>query len=317
MNPNSKPKPSYRVRNWHDYDAALKQRGSLTFWIDEDVIANWVNQQKTGRRGASNYYSDGAIALMATLQILFNLPGRQTEGFLESLFSLMNLELDVPDHSTLSRRISKVNVEIPVTPSQGPIHVVVDSTGVKVYGEGEWKVRQHGIDKRRTWRKLHVSVNEQTGEILSAVVSTNDVSDDEAFPQLLDNIPGEIEQVSGDGAYDKRKCYEAIAEQGAKPTIPPRKDAVKWPDDPKTGEVHPRTQNLERIEAVGRKQWKEECGYHRRSLAETTMFRLKTIFGGSVRRRKFENQAVELFLKCGLLNRMIQDGKPDSYKVEN
>jgi len=312
----TKPKPSYRVRNWSEYDAALKQRGSLTFWIDEAVIEGWINEQKSGRRGASKHYSDGAIALMATVQSLFNLPGRQTEGFLESLFAMMGIDLPVPDHSTLSRRMGKVGVEMPVTPSEGAIHVVVDSTGVKVYGEGEWKVRQHGVGKRRTWRKLHVGVNEATGEILAAVASTNNVSDDEAFADILGGIEDHIEQVSGDGAYDKRKCYDEIRARGAKATIPPRKDAVMWENDPESGEVHPRNQVLERIEEVGRQQWKQESGYHRRSLAETTMFRFKTIFGGTLRRRRFDNQVVELFLKCAALNRMIQLGKPDSYKVE-
>ncbi|PSB49488.1 IS5/IS1182 family transposase [Cyanosarcina cf. burmensis CCALA 770] len=313
----TKPKPSHWIRNWSEYDAALKQRGSLTFWIEEAVIQGWINEQKSGRRGASKHYSDGAIALMATVQALFNLAGRQTEGFLESLFGLMGIDLPVPDHSTLSRRIGKVEVEMPVAPSEGAIHVVVDSTGVKVYGEGEWKVRQHGVDKRRTWRKLHIGVNEATGEILSAVASTNNLSDDEALADILDGIEQEIEQVSGDGAYDKRKCYEAIATREASSTIPPRKDAVMWEDDPETGEVHPRNRVLQRIDEVGRQQWKQESGYHRRSLAETTMFRFKTIFGGTVRRRLFDNQAVELFLKCAALNRMIQSGKPQSYKVEN
>ena len=293
----TKPKPSYRVRNWNSYDAALKQRGSLSFWIDEAVIAGWLNEQRSGRRGASKHYSDGAIALIATVQSLFNLPGRQTEGFVESLFALMGIDLPVPDHSTLSRRMGKVEVEMPAAPSEGAIHVVVDSTGVKVYGEGEWKVRQHGVDKRRTWRKLHVGVNEATGEILSAVASTNNLSDDEALADILDGIEQEIEQVSGDGAYDKRKCYKAIETRGAKPTIPPRKDAVSWEDEPERQKEHPRNQVLERIDQVGRQQWKQESGYHRRSLAETTMFRFKTIFGATLRRRLFDNQAVELFLK--------------------
>ncbi len=147
--------------------------------------------RRQGDRAASNHYSDGAIALMATVQALFNLPGRQTAGFLESLFALMGIYLPVPNHSTLSRRMGKVEVELPVAPSQGAIHVVVDSTGVKVYGEGEWKVRQHGVDKRRTWRKLHIGVNEATGEILAAVVSSNDLSDGDALPDILDGIDGE------------------------------------------------------------------------------------------------------------------------------
>lgn len=185
-----------------------------------------------------------------------------------------------------------------------------------MYGEGEWKVRQHGVDKRRTWRKLHVGVNETTGEILAAVASTHSVSDDEAFGDVLDAIEDEIEQVSGDGAYDKRKCYDKIAARGAKAMIPPRKNAAKWEDEREREQTHSRNQVLERIEQVGRQQWKQESGYHRRSLAETTMFRFKSIFGGRLRRRLFDNQAVELFLKCAALNRMIQLGKPNSYKVE-
>ncbi len=179
----------------------------------------------------------------------------------------MGIGLPVPEHSTLSRRLGKVSVALPVVPSRGAIHVVVDSTGVKVYGEGEWKVRQHGVDKRRSWRKLHVGVNEATGEILAVVVSTNNVSDDDALADILDGIEEEIEQVSGDGAYDKRKCYEAIAEHGAKATIPPRKDAVMWQEEFEAGKVHPRNEAIERIEQVGRQQWKQESGYHRRSLA--------------------------------------------------
>lgn len=137
-------------------------------------------------------------------------------------------------------------------------------------------------------RKLHVGVNEATGEIVSALVSTNDVSDNEAFEELLDGIEAKIEQVSADGAYDKRKCYDAVAKREAKPTIPPRKDAVFWDEDNDEA-THPRDEALRRIGEVGRKQWKQESGYHRRSLAETTMFRLKTIFAGKLRRRTFDN----------------------------
>ena len=205
---------------------------------------------------------------------------------------------------------------MPVAPSEGAIHVVVDSTGVKVYGEGEWKVRQHGVDKRRTWRKLHIGVNEATGEILAAVASTNNLSDDEAFGDLLDGVEEKIEQVSGDGAYDKRKCYDEIAARGAKATIPPRRDAVMWEEN-ENADPHPRNENLRQIHKLGRSRWKQESGYLGRSLAETTMFRFKTIFGGSLRRRLFDNQAVELFLKCAALNRMIHLGKPHRDKVEN
>ena len=247
---------------------------------------------------------------MSTMGSVMHLRGRQTEGFMTSLFQLMQVDLPVPDHSTVSRRLGKLSIILPVVEGDGPRHVVVDSIGVKVYGEGEWKVRQHGYSKRRTWRKLHLGVDESTGEILAAVVSTNNVSDDEAFGDLLDGIEGEIEAVSADGAYDKRKCYDAIEERGADAHIPPREDAQYWE---KEGETHARNQTLNRIEEVGRAEWKRESGYHRRSLAETMMFRFKTIFGDTCSRRTFSNQASELLLACAALNRMTHLGMPDSY----
>lgn len=312
-----KTKAKYKVGNWNAYDAVLKQRGSITFWISEEVVEQWRNEKKTGRKGASNYYSDIAIATMGTIQSVFHLPGRQTKGFLESLFTVMGVELVVPDHSTLSRRLNKLAVELPVVPKDKAVHVVVDSTGVKVYGEGEWKVRTHGAGKRRTWRKLHLGVDEGTGEILSAVVTTNDVADCEVLPDLLEQIDSGIEQVSGDGGYDTFDCYDTIGERQAKAIIPPRSNAKIQQHGNCKALPHPRDENLRRVRQVGRKRWKQESNYHRRSLSETAMFRLKTIFGGKLRRRGFDAQAVELFLQCAALNRMIQLGKPDSYKVEN
>jgi hypothetical protein len=126
------PKATYRIRNWKEYDAALKQRGSLTFWVSAGVIEQWNNPEKTGKRGASNEYSDVAIATMATVKSLFHLGGRQTEGFLESLFTLRQIELKAPDHSPLSRRLSKLKVTLPRIPKDKAVHVVVDSTGMKV-----------------------------------------------------------------------------------------------------------------------------------------------------------------------------------------
>ena len=308
------PKKQYRIRNWGKYNAALKQRGSLTFWIDDDVIAGWLNDQKSGKRGASNFYSDLAIATMGTVKAVYRLAGRQTQGFLESIFLLMNLDLVVPDHSTLSRRLGKLTIELPVVERSDARHVVVDSTGIKIYGEGEWKVRQHGYSKRRTWRKLHLGVDEATGEILAAVVSTNNVCDEDALTDLLDGVDGEIEAVSADGAYDKRKCYDAIAAREAQANIPPREDAQYWE---KEGEEHARNQSIKRIEEVGRAEWKKESGYHRRSLAETMMFRFKTIFGRSCASRTFDNQAAELFIMCAALNRMTHLGMPDSYVLNS
>ncbi|MEO0537736.1 MAG: IS5 family transposase [Cyanobacteria bacterium P01_A01_bin.123] len=309
-------KRQYRVRNWSEYTAGLKQRGSLIFWVTDEVLEHWLIQDKTGHRGASPTYSDLAIATVATLKSLFQLAGRQAQGLTQSLFKLMQINLPVPDHSTVSRRLGTLSVSMPVQQRTGPRHVVVDSTGIKVYGEGEWKTRQHGVSKRRTWRKLHLGVDEATGEILIAEVSTNDYRDSEILASLLDGVRDEVSQVSGDGAYDTFECHDVIAQRGAVATIPPRRDAQRSQPN-ETTPTHPRDQILQRIEQVGRQRWKQESRYHRRSLAETMMFRVKVTFGGRVRSRIFDNQAVELFLQCAVLNRMIQVAKPDSYVIES
>jgi transposase len=176
-------------------------------------------------------------------------------------------------------------------------------------------VRQHGWSKRRTWRKLHLGIDEATGEIVAAVASEAGVTDDDVVPDLLEQVDRPIQHVSADGAYDKRKCYEALEATGAKVTIPPRRDAKIWQHGNSAGEPWQRDENLRAIRRVGRKQWKKESGYHRRSLAETAFFRLKTIFGATLRSRNFAQQATELFLRATVLNRMTQLGRPESYRL--
>ncbi|MEL7288046.1 MAG: IS5 family transposase [Pseudomonadota bacterium] len=304
---------SYRIRNWSEYNAGLKQRGSLTFWMSPDVLANWKVEEKTGKPGASCTYTDQAITTMLSLKSAFSLSGRALCGFVESIFKLMQVDLSVPDHTTISRRLKHLAVDLPVCPTRGARHVVIDSTGVKVYGEGEWKARQHGVSKRRTWRKLHLAVDEATGEILSAVVTDNNCHDSEVLGELLDEITEPISQVDADGAYDKRHCYDFIDERGAIAGIPPQRNAKIWFHVNRKMPPHPRDENLRKIRRVGRAKWKRLIGYHRRSIAETTMFRLKMAFGGKVSSRKLNRQVNELKVQCLVLNRMIQLAKPDSY----
>jgi Transposase DDE domain len=299
-----KKKATYRIRNWSEYNASLKQRGSLTIWISSEAVANWTTDELTGEPGASPTYTDLAIETMATVQAIYGLAGRQTQGFLQSVFELMKLNLRAPEHSTLSRRRKQLSITLPVKDWSKARHLVVDSTGIKVYGEGEWKVRQHGVGKRRTWRKLHFCTDEATLEIVSVVASTNDLSDAEVLPDLLQEVPGEIEQVSADGGYDQRKCYDTLNRHGAKAAIPPRRGAKIWRRANTKAERHVRDENLRRMRKVGRKQWKRESGYHRRSLAETQVFRFKTIFGDRLQSRKIENQFKELLLKSAILNQM-------------
>jgi IS5 family transposase len=230
-----------------------------------------------------------------------------------SIVTLLGLDLTVPDYSLLCRRRKLLDVTLPRRRKAEPLHMVVDSTGIKVFGEGEWKVRQHGYSKRRTWRKLHLGVDESTSEIVAAVVTTNSVADSQAFGDLLDQVGGKISQVSGDGSYDKRNCYEAITERGACAAIPPRRDAKIWRHGNSKAERLIRDENLRRIRKVGRKKWKAESGYHRRSLAETQMFRVKKIFGERVSARYFEGQAAQILVRCAALNKMTHLAMPDSY----
>jgi hypothetical protein len=222
----SMAKQRYQVRNWSEYDRALVNRGSLTVWFDEESIAQGWTPPRPAGRGKPGLYSDVAIQTCLTLKILFRLPYRATEGLVRSLMRLCGLELPVPDHTHLSRRAATLSVAIPRRKRNGPIHVVVDSTGLKIFGEGEWKVRQHGVGKRRTWRKIHLAVDESAKDIIGVEVTTAEWGDSEVFAPLLDQVEGPISQVSGDGAYDTAGTHAAIAARGAKATIPPREGAV-------------------------------------------------------------------------------------------
>jgi IS5 family transposase len=310
-----RPKTRYRLRNWREYNRALVQRGSLTLWFSTEELAVWQNGECTGKRGRPQTYSDTAILVMATMQEIYHLGLRQAEGLLHSIGELLHLEVAIPDYTTLSRRRATLEVPLPRTRSPEALHVVVDSTGVKVVGEGEWKVRQHGYTYRRTWRKVHVGVDEASGEVVAAVVTTNNYHDSQVLPDLLGQVDEEIQQVSGDGAYDRRSCYEAIRARQARAAIPPQRNAKIWQHGNSKAERLARDQNLRRIRQVGRARWKRESGYHRRSLAETTMFRLKAIFGERVTARGFAGQAGQVLVRCAALNRMTQLGKPVSYRV--
>lgn len=311
-----KKKTKYLIRNWKQYNQSLRNRGSLTFWISEDLIDQWLITDKSGTRGASVKYSNAAILAMASVKFVFHQAGRQTVGLLSSVFELMKLQLPVPDHSTLSRRMASLEVRLPIKASRKARHIVCDSTGVKVYGEGEWKVRAHGASKRRTWRKLHLQIDEATKEILVAGASENSVSDCQMFEQMLSANEEEIEQISGDGAFDRKKVYQAIKEREIrKAAIPPRKGARIWQHGKTKAERLIRDENLRAVRRKGRKKWKEESNYHRRSLAETGVFRFKKIFSDKLQSREIENQFSEMIIKCAVLNRMTHLGMPDSYKA--
>ena len=194
-----KKKTPYGIRNWPAYNAALIGRGSLTLWLDEEAMRSWCYTGPT-QRGAQDVYGEAAIHCVLTLRAVYHLALRATEGLARSVFAWLEVALPVPSYSTLSRRAAALTVALGARPRSIPLHLVIDSSGFKVYGEGEWKVRQHGWSKRRTWRKLHLAVDEATGEIVAAVASEARVSDDAALPDIVAQVQGEIAQVSADGA---------------------------------------------------------------------------------------------------------------------
>lgn len=307
-------KTQYRVRNWREYNESLVQRGSLTLWISEDVLESWKPEPAAKReRGRPPSYSDGAIVCLLTLRAVLCLPLRATEGLARSLMTLLGVEVDVPDYTTLSRRGKTLRVDLPVSARQGSLTLVIDSTGLKVYGEGEWKARKHGYSKRRTWRKLHLSVNLDTLEIEAVNLTGAGGGDARAGCEMIETIEQEITCVIGDGAYDTHQFYDTCEQQAiAEVIVPPRRTAPIWQHGNSALPPLPRDEHLRAIRRKGRKRWKEEAGYHRRSLAETTVFRFKTLFGGQLMARHPDSQFVEVRIKCRALNMMTQLGMPDS-----
>lgn len=311
----SRPKRLYRVQNWSDYEKALVQRGSITFWMTEAFETVWLYTGET-QRGSQFDYSDKAIEIMLTLKEIFHLPNRSVEGFVRSLFQMMKIDLPVPDHTTLSKRGKTLKVKL-AKKCEGSLNVVMDSTGLKVYGEGEWKVRKHGYSKHRIWRKLHLGGNPDNGEILAVILTGNSTSDDAVVKEMLAQIEQTLLSCAADGAYDKRKVYDALNEHSPEVDIliPPRKNAHIWQHGNSKEERLKRDENLRYIRQHGRQQWKDDSGYHIRSLAETFMFRLKTIFGDNLSARLLETQITQAMIRCAALNKMTHSGMPDSYLV--
>lgn len=300
--------PTYKTRNWPAYNEALKRRGSLTIWFDPAMT--W-EAAPTGRRGGQPVYSDAAIQTCLTMKVLFGIALRQTTGFVESLLQLTGLDWAVPDFSTLSRRQRTLKVRIPYQGSGGPLHLLVDSTGIKVEGEGEWSARKHGGAKRRVWRKIHIGIDEETLEIRAVEFTTSDVGDAPMLPELLDQIPPEqeIASATGDGAFDTRKCHDAIAARGAAAIIPPRKNAKPWKPD--TAGALARNEILRTSKHVGRAIWRRWSGYHRRSRAETKMHCIK-LLGQRLAARDFDRQVAEVQIRVAILNGFTALGIPDT-----
>jgi len=304
-------KRKYRLRNWPDYNSALVRRGSLTLWVDSRSLDSWVSRDGPTRRGRRRLYTDAAILCCLMLREVYHLPLRATEGLARSLLGLLNLTLPAPDYTTLSRRARLLRLSLAPSRAGEIRHLVIDSTGLKLFGEGEWRVRVHGWAKRRTWRKLHLSVDASTHGVVAALVTEKEVIDSRVLPRLLGQIESAVGRVYADGAYDARSCYKAIHAKGARAVIPPRKGSTVWADE----YLEDRNASLRRVREQGIEAWKKGAKYHRRSLAETAIYRLKALFSDRLRSREVERQRTEVMVRCVAMNRMTSLGRPRSYAV--
>src|SRR4051794_20572595 len=314
------PKQRRRVTNWAEYDAALRQRGSLTVWFTEEAVAAWEAEPRT-TPGGQPHYSDLAITTALTLKAVFRLALRQTEGLIGSVIRLLGLALSVPDHTTLSRRAETLEVPRPRSgsPDTGreaePVHLLVDSTGLKLCGAGEWLIEKHGTKTRRSWRKMHIGVDADTGQIVAATLPPHDVDDGSQVGPLLDQVTGAVASVTGDGAYAQDGVYASAGERHpAAPVIaPPRSTAVPSA----TAETAPtqRDRHLQLIAEKGRMGWQKASGYNWRARAEATIGRFKRVIGDELRSHTDERRATEMDVAAQVLNRMLDLGRPKYVRI--
>jgi hypothetical protein len=306
------PKQKCRLTNWPAYEASLRQPGDLTVWFSEEAIAAWRTELRTSR-GGQPWYSPLALLTALTLRAVFHLALRQTEGLIGSLIRLLGLDFPVPDHTTLSRRGETLEVPRPrFGSSAGPVHLLVDSTGLKLCGAGEWRIEKHGTKTRRAWRKLHIGLNAETGEIVATDLTTNDVDDASQVGSLLGQVAGPVASFTGDGAYDQDGVYRAVADHQpeAAVIVPPRATAA--PSATAASEPTQRDRPLQGIAENGRIGWQKMSGYNKRSRVEAAIGRYKQVIGDGrpstrwmVRSRNDHHRTTEVGVAIFVLNRML------------
>ena len=308
-------KQIYRVRNWKEYNTSLINRGNITFWVAEEIEKDWYYQDKR-KRGGIVKYSNVAITVALTLRNLFKMPLRATEGLLRSLIKLSGIAVDTPNYTTLSRRATGLEIKFQEQKNSEPLHILIDSTGINVYGESAWKSVKHGTYRYQVWRKLHIIMDLKSQVILNAEYSESQMQDAKYLAPLVEAVQGNIDEIIGDGAYDKRRCYRKAHEIGAKLIVPPQHGAIVQRNRYKKEEaLLPRDDAIREIKEQGIKEWKKRRQYHRRSLAEAMMFRIKTVFGEMVRSKKFENQRTDMLIRCMIMNKMTALGLPDGEMI--
>jgi len=306
-------KQRHRATNSAACDAALRERGSLTVWFTDAAIAAWKAKART-TRGGQPRCSGPAIATALTLRSVFRLALRQTEGLIGSIIALPGLDLAVPDPTTLSRRADTLDRVRPERGS-GPVHLLVDSTGLKLRGSGEWRLEKHGTKTRRSWRKLHIAGDAETGQIAAAALTSSDVDDASQVGILLDRVDGPVASFAADGAYDQDGVFREVAVRHpeASVIVPPRSSAV--PSD--TAQTAPtmRDRHLKIIAQRGRTAWQRASGYHWRALMEADISRLRRVIGDGLRSRTGRRRATEVATAVKALNRMLKLGRPEYVRL--
>src|SRR3712207_6780796 len=308
------PKQRHRVTNWAAYDAGLRARGSLTVWFSPEAVAAWEAEPRTGRGGQPSH-SAVAIATALTLRAVFRLALRQAEGLIGSVLHLLGLDLPVPDHSTLSRRAETLEVARPKAGS-APVHLLVDSTGLKLCGPGEWLTEKHGTKRRRAWRVLHLATDAGTGRIVASALTDRYADDGSQVAPLLDRIDGAVASFTGDGAYDRDDVYAEVAARHpeAAVVVPPRANAV--PSGATGTAPTQRDRHLRCIAERGRMGWQRASGYGSRALVESDISRWKRVVGDGLRFRTDGRQATEVAIAADVLNRMLDLGRPEYVRSE-
>lgn len=297
------------IRNWSALDAAHRRRGELiTVFFDPDCEA-FAPPPQSGKRGHPRLYSDNHIEALLAVKVLLRLPLRAVEGFARGMARIAKAEWPVPNYSTLCRREAKLHVDLGEVLKPGKKHILlVDSTGLKVFGEGEWKVRTHGTDgKRRTWRKIHLLVDRESGAVVAVETTDNNVGDSVVLPALLpEELNGDF--VLGDGAYHTRGLHRNVHAKGGTLLTPPPVNAVRWKPYHHREEEPAlafRNAQLTPLQRLGRTQWKIQSGYSQRSFVESTNHRLKSLTGDRLSARTLDRQKVEVRLRCKALNALV------------
>ena len=307
------PRQRHRVTNWSAYDAALRQRGSLTVWFTDEAIEAWQAEPRT-TPGGQPHYSALAITTALTLRAVFRLALRQTEGLVGSILQLLGLDLPVPDHSTLSRRAETLEVSRPRS-GCAPVHLLVDSTGLRLCGPGEWLAEKHGSRTRRSWKKLHLGVDADTGRIVATALTGHDGDDGSQVGPVLEQVDGPVASFTADGAYDRDDVYAEVAVRHpeAAVIVPPRSSAV--PSGAAETAPTQRDRHLEAIAERGRMGWQKASGYNWRALIEADIARWKRVIGGALRSQTDGRQATEVAIAVRVLNRMLDFGRPEYVRL--